>query len=104
MFFAYDAPDDLEPLVEAGKNLLKVGFTVESHALRCFVLCGYPKDTLDHAEQRMIQTISAGFTPMAMLWKDETGKQDKEWRKFQREWARPAIIYAKCQPPKSGQS
>ena len=32
---------------------------------------------------------------MAMLWKDEMGKQDGEWRKFQREWARPAIIYSR---------
>lgn len=93
MFFAYDTPDDLEPLREAGKMLLSVGFTEASHALRCFVLCGYPKDTIDHAEARMNQTIEAGFTPMAMLWKDDTGKQDREWRKFQREWARPAIIH-----------
>ena len=104
LFFAYDTPDDLEPLREAGKMLLNVGFTKESHSLRCFVLCGYPKDTIGHAEIRMKETMSAGFTPMAMLWKDETGKQDKEWRKFQREWARPGIIYAKTLdiPPKKG--
>ena len=94
MFFAYDTPDDLEPLQAAGKMLIDVGFTIASHAMRCFVLCGYPKDTIERAEKRILEAMRAGFTPMAMLWKDETGKQDREWRKFQREWARPAIIHS----------
>jgi len=97
MFFAYDTPDDLEPLQQAGRCLQDAGFAVHphSHMLRCFVLCGYQGDKIGHAEYRMKKTIQAGFTPMAMLWKDETGKQDREWRKFQREWVRPAIIYAR---------
>ena len=96
LFFAYDTPDDLEPLQCAGELLINAGFKVHphSHSLRCFVLCGYRGDSIGHSEYRMEKTMQAGFTPMAMLWKDETGKQDKEWRKFQREWARPAIIYA----------
>lgn len=93
LFFAYDTPDDLEPLREAGKMLLEVGFTIASHALRCFVLCGYPKDSMDNARARMIEAAAAGFTPMAMLWRDEQGRTDREWRSFQREWARPAIIH-----------
>jgi hypothetical protein len=101
MFFAYDTPDDYEPLVRAGKYLIKAGFKTHphSHALRCYVLIGDPKDRIEYAKQRMKMTMDAGFTPMAMLWKDETGTQDKEWRKFQREWARPAIIYS-MNPPK----
>ena len=95
MFFAYDTPDDLEPLQAAGKMLIDVGFTIASHAMRCFVLCGYPKDTIERAEKRILEVMRAGFTPMAMLWKDEMGKQDGEWRKFQREWARPQIIHAR---------
>jgi hypothetical protein len=95
MFFSYDTPNDLEPLREAGKMLHDAGFTTISHCQRCFVLCGYPKDSMDLAEIRMKEAMDAGFTPMAMLWKDETGKQDRIWRKFQREWARPAIIYSR---------
>lgn len=98
MFFAYDTPDDYEPLVRAGKYLVEYGhFKIHphSHALRCFVLCGYPKDTFHHAETRMKQALEVGFTPMAMLWKDDSGKQDREWRKFQRQWALPAIIYSR---------
>ena len=95
IFFAYDTPDDLEPLQRAGRYLQNVGFAVHphSHVLRCFVLCGYPGDSICHAEYRMKETLQAGFTPMAMLWKDETGKRNSQWGKFQREWARPAIIY-----------
>lgn len=92
MFFAYDTPDDYEPLREAGKKLLAAGFTTASHALRAYVLIGYPKDTFDQAESRLIQTVECGFMPMAMLYRDSTGKVNREWRKFQRSWARPAII------------
>jgi len=92
MFFAYDTPDDLEPLREAGRMLLGAGFTTTSHALRAYVLCGWPKDTFDEAIRRMRETQEAGFMPMAMLYRDKDGKRDKEWMRWQREWARPAII------------
>jgi hypothetical protein len=97
MFFAYDTPDDLEPLQNVGRILQEAGYAVHprSHSLRCFVLCGFKGDTTAKAETRMEETKTAGFTPMAMLWKDETGKRDPEWGKFQREWARPQIIYAR---------
>ena len=69
-------------------------FTVASHVLRCYVLCGWPKDTMDDADRRMRQTIEAGFTPMAMLYREQRGDTSREWRAFQRQWARPAIIHA----------
>jgi len=92
MFFAYDTPDDLEPLREAGKMLLASGFTTASHCLRAYVLCGYSNDTFEKATQRMEQTVLAGFMPMAMLYLDHEGKRDHGWKKWQRQWARPAII------------
>lgn len=103
MFFTYDTPDDLVPLQEAGKMFRESGLGITStgnisHRLRCFVLCGYPRDNIKAAEFRLKETISAGFIPMAMLWKDKTGKRDKEWGKFQREWARPAIICSQSKP------
>lgn len=98
LFFAYDTPDDEEPLIEAGKKLLKAGFTTASHNLRCYVLIGYPQDTFVAAEERLTQTIKAGFFPMAMLYMDKkTGKtRGSEWEKFQRVWARPAIVSTKA--------
>jgi len=104
MFFAYDTPDDLAPLRAAGMMLQDAGFKTHphSHLLRCFVLCGYKGDTIEHAESRMHQSMKAGFTPMAMLWKDEAGKQNSEWKKFQREWARPAIIHSRREDNRYG--
>lgn len=94
MFFAYDTPDDLEPLQQAGKMLLASGFTTTSHALRAYVLIGHPRDTFDDAEKRLRQTVVAGFLPMAMLWRDALGKTAADWRRLQRTWARPALTSA----------
>lgn len=95
IFFAYDTPDDYEPLVEAGRKLLAAGFTTTSHALRCYVLIGYPGDTFDKAEARLTQAIRAGFLPMAMLYRDHKGDRDVEWARFQQFWARPATVNLK---------
>jgi len=96
VFFAYDTGDDHEPLRDAGRRLLAAGFTRASHTLRCYVLIGYPGDTQGAAERRLMQTIEAGFMPMAMLWRDERNQITTiKWRRFQRAWARPMIIGAK---------
>jgi len=92
MFFAYDTPDDYEPLREAGKMLIGAGFADSHSTLNCYNLIGYKGDTFEKAEKRLIQTWDAGFMPFAMLYRDEKGEVDKEWRKFQRLWARPAIV------------
>lgn len=95
MYFAYDTPDDYEPLAQAGKMLRAAGFTAQSHTACCYVLIGYPRDTMAEAEKRMHQTMDAGFVPYAMLYRDAIGKVDSEWRRFQRAWVRPEIIFAK---------
>lgn len=92
MFFAYDTIDDYEPLVEAGKMLQAAGFNIRGHRVRCYTLIGYPGDTMTEAEGRLEETIRAGFVPMAMLYRDKDGRTSAEWRRFQREWARPAIM------------
>lgn len=95
LYFAYDTPGDLEPLREAGKMLREAGFTTASHVLSAYVLCGWPKDTMEGAEKRMRETLDAGFTPMAMLYRDKTGQRDTAWRLWARQWARPTIVYSK---------
>jgi hypothetical protein len=92
IFCAYDTPDDLEPLRCAGEILREAGFTFAGHRLRAYVLCGYRGDTFEAAECRMRETIDAGFIPMAMVYRDQTGIRDPEWARWQRTWARPAII------------
>ena len=93
MYFAYDTPDDYEPLVEAGRMLKEADITVKSRVPYAYVLMGYPKDTMDAAEQRCIDTPKAGFIPFGMLYKDKNGNENKEWRRFSRLWARTAIVY-----------
>ncbi len=95
MFFAYDTADDYEPLIEAGKKLAKAGFTVERKITRCYVLIGDPNDTFTAAEKRLHQALVAGFIPMAMLYRNKSGKYDTAWRRLQRQWARPAMIKIK---------
>lgn len=92
IFFAYDTPDDLEPLIEAGRMLLNAGFTTASHSLMCYVLIGYQGDTFEAAEMRLAETVGAGFMPFAMLYRNETGDRDREWMRFKKQWGRPAII------------
>jgi hypothetical protein len=95
MYFAYDSPEGLDPLIEAGKKLNYANFT--RRHLYCFVLIGHPRDSFEQAETRLIDAWKAGFMPMAMLWKNRNGDTNKEWAKFQRLWARPAIIKSRMQ-------
>jgi len=98
-FFAYDPGDPFETLKSAAERMIAAGFTACSHRLRCYVLIGYPKDTFALADSRLRQMLDIGFTPHAMLWQPETPSAERyrpasEWKGFQRQWARPAIIHA----------
>jgi hypothetical protein len=94
LYMAYDTEDDYEPLRKAAKMLTE-GLTLHrSHNLCCYCLIGYPKDTIEAAEKRLVQCLDLNLTPMAMLYRDDKGNTDPEWRKFQRLWARPAIIHS----------
>ena len=96
LYFAYDTPNDLEPLVEAGKMLHKAGFTKESHCARCYVLCGYKGDTFDKAQRRMGEAWRAGFLPFAMVYRDTGGRKPPEWIRFQEQWANRIITPLNC--------
>lgn len=85
-------PDDLEPLRRAGAMLAEAGVRRESHRVCAYVLIGHPGDTMDAAETRMFEAWSAGFWPFAMLYRDERGDADREWRRFQKSWCRPPAV------------
>ncbi|MCL2501460.1 MAG: hypothetical protein FWE90_14150 [Defluviitaleaceae bacterium] len=94
MYFAYDSPEDFDALINAGKMLRDGGIKDTSgHKLKCYVLIGYPDDTMANAEKRLFDTWRAGFWPYAMLYRNEQGETAEDWRKFQRTWARPQIVY-----------
>jgi len=108
-FFAYDDPEKCtkspyEAMRAAAAKMLAAGFTRASHRLRTFVFIGFPQDTFEKAEKRLREMVEIGFTPYAMLWQPETPSAEKwrpkpEWKKFQRSWARPAIIYSQRPAP-----
>lgn len=105
MFWAYDPGDDFSTLESAARRLFAAGFRPGSHRIRCYVLIGHPGDSFADAESRLRQMVSIGFMPMAMLWRpdDKPSQQrhepSKEWRDFQRKWARPAITNALIKAP-----
>jgi len=100
MFFAYDTPDDWEPLQASADLLWEAGFRKDARSqARAYVLIGYPKDTLEMADERLRQTWALGYLPMAMLYRDREGKYDQRWRRFQRLWARPALMRSRMKAP-----
>ena len=92
MYTAYDTLDDYEPLREMAKKLWEAGFRPQGHQVHCYCLCGYDGDTFESAEKRMNQVVDLGFLPFAMLYRDNEGKVDADWRRFQREWANAVIV------------
>jgi hypothetical protein len=93
MFFAYDTPDDLEHLRRASSLLWHSSLAKSS--FRCYVLVGEPSDSPLEATERLNICVELGFVPMAMLWRNAKNETTPEWRKFQKIWARPAIINAR---------
>ena len=98
MWFAYDGPEDQEPLHSAAALLRAHGLITPSRRVRCYVLVGHKRDTMDAAEARLRESAGLGFLPMAMLYRDGVKTPTKEWRKFQRAWARPSSIMANIGP------
>ncbi len=95
MYFAYDTKDDYEPLVQAGRLLRAGGISKASHRAAAYVLIGYRGDSMDAADARLRAAWDAGFVPYAMLYRDNTGATDLEWRRFQRLWLRPEIVLSR---------
>ena len=87
-YFAYDTPDDLEPLQRAGRMLVDGGIITRNNAVcRCYVLAGFPKDTFEDAERRVRETTQAGFIPYIMLYRDKRGtERSGAWAEFKKRW------------------
>jgi hypothetical protein len=86
IFFTYDMADDLPPLIRAAEMLTPY---FNRHVLYCYVLIGYPGDTMEAADLRLQQVKDLGLCPFAMLYRDDLGQVEREWVKFQRQWCRP---------------
>jgi hypothetical protein len=89
IWLAYDHPN-AEKLLQKAVNLLK---HFNRNKLRCYVLVGYKDDTIEKATERLIRAWEIGTLPFAMLYRDAEGKLPPlDWRRFQRQWSRPAIF------------
>ncbi len=98
MWFAYDTPDDLEPLIAAARLLADAGLISASHEACCYVLCGWKGDTFDDAEARMRRVVGLGLFPQAMLYNRGRHFDDgdrKLWVRFAREWSNKIIVGVK---------
>jgi len=67
--------------------------------IRCYVLIGYHRDTLEKAEGRLRWAWKIGTLPFAMRyrtpkaeWVDTFLFKDRAWNILTRQWTRPAII------------
>lgn len=100
VFFAYDTPEDLEPLQVVGERLASVGLiSVASMICRCYVLVGFPKDSFGTADQRLCETMEAGFVPYVMVYRGEKDGaiRSPAWVDFKRRWrGNSSVIRSIC--------
>ena len=93
IWLAYDHPNNEKPLQAAINRLSKY---FGDRQIRCYVLIGYKDDTIEKAEARLRKVYEFGSLPFAMLYRDENNTpHTKEWKQFQRKWARASIIRAR---------
>ena len=94
IFFGCDDDAKYHHLREAVK-LFKEADYFSHNTLHAYVLIGYPGNTFKDAERRLRRVKDLGVCPMAMLYRDFSGAAtpDKNWKRLQRMWARPALIY-----------
>jgi len=84
LWFACDQKESIKPLRRI-VDKLKV---FPSYKKRCYVLIGFNKQ---EEEERLKTVYGLGFYPFAQLYKNGSNKKySKDWRNFQRTWARPA--------------
>ncbi len=89
LYFAYDTPDDLEPLIRAAKKMQEIGFN--NQRVGCYVLMGWRQDTIEKARARLQRCVDLDMMPFAMLYANETQNADPEWTTLRRNYDRPQI-------------
>ncbi len=97
LWMACDGPDRIQPFLRAIEKLRKAGF--DRNKIYCYALIG---DDMAENEARLRKIYEAGAMPFASLFQPEQRiTYSKEWKDFQRQWCRPAIIKARMEETKS---
>ena len=88
MWFAADSQERLSDLKKIAPKLKDF----PANKKRCYVLIGYPGESITAAEDRLREVYELGFYPFAQLyqWNEKTG-YNRAWKNLQRNWSRPAI-------------
>jgi hypothetical protein len=86
-FLAYDRPTDRKPLQDAAQLLLPC-FT--KRRLGCYVLCGFPGDTIEATRERCQFVADLSMMPFPMYYRarDWKGRVPSDWQAFIRLHAR----------------
>lgn len=99
LYFAYDNEERLSALKRVAE---KCSPYWKRRQLRCYVLLGFDDDTIGAARRRLEQVWDLGFMPFAQLYQPlgvtTPAEYSDEWCWLQREWARPAIMFATHHP------
>ena len=93
VFLAADTWGALEPLREA---IGRLSF-LKRRQLRCYVLLGFDKsESISRARERLEAVWNIGCLPFAQLFQPSEKEvvYPLEWRRLQREWDRPAAMFA----------
>lgn len=88
LYFAYDTPDDYEPLRQAAYKMREIGF--DNQRLGCYVLIGHPRDNLISAQKRLRQVVGLDIMPFAMLYVEKDLIVKPAWKDLQQAHIRAA--------------
>ncbi len=96
IWLTYDTPEGEEPLRWAIEELRPY---FSRKQIRCYVLIGYPGDTLFKAETRLRRAWRMGTLPFAMRYRKPAKSfqhsfvfHERGWNILTRQWTRPKII------------
>lgn len=99
VFLAADTLVALKPLAKAIEHLSFLG----RKKIRCYVLIGFNKESIDTAEHRLEAVWSLGGMPFAQLYQppDKFITYNHAWRALAKKWSRPAAMVASHGEPKA---
>jgi hypothetical protein len=107
LILAYDHPSQRNPVERAVKMIRdEAGWTdgTSRKRLGCFVLCGFPGDSIGEAHERLEWITSLGVRAYPMFFRDDSGRLSipPPWYEMMRPYLRPSIRYSRKDPPGGG--
>jgi len=88
LWFACDRDYDLDLL----RRARQIFSQVPTEKMRCYVLIGFGRETVQQAEDRLEAVYAAGFLPFAQFYQPKCRERrvPRNWRALVRKWSRPA--------------